>query len=107
MHLSLPGHIDFANMPYIDKTGQVQDNLPINQQIVRFFLAIWNLIKLFWATLMGQDVNTAIQRTSRRSNGNGGNGSSTGSRGNDMNTLNRRNAPSVPGLYGEAPCCGR
>lgn len=93
-------------MPYINKSGQVQDNVPINQQIIRFFLAIWNLIKLFWATLMGQDVNTAIQRTSS-SNGNGGNGSGNGSRRNDMNTLNRRNAPSVPSLYGEAPCCGR
>lgn len=92
-------------MPYIDKSGQVQDNVPIKQQILRFFLAIWNLIKLFWATLMGQDVNTAIQRTTARSNG--GNNSGPGSRRNDMNNLNRRNAPSVPGFYGEAPCCGR
>lgn len=93
-------------MPYINKSGQMQDSAPIQQQIIKFFLTIWNLIKLFWATLMGQDVDKAIQRSSR-SNGNGANNLNAGSRRNDMNDLNRRNAPSVPGLYGEAPCCGR
>lgn len=93
-------------MPYIDKSGHVQESAPIQAKLIEFFWSIWNLIKLFWATLSGENVDHAVRRTTMRGGGNDG-GSNGSRRSSDFSTLNRRNGPTVKGLYGEAPCCGR
>ena len=98
----------YTRMPYIDKSGQVKQGAPFKAKLIELFWTIWNLIKLFWATLSGENVDNAVRRTTKRRNyGDESDNGRPPNRSSDFSTLNRRNGPTVKGLYGEAPCCGR
>lgn len=96
-------------MPYIDKSGRLQQHRSLWARFVSLLTAVWNVVQLFFSTLVGQDAaQTANVRLDRRwSAASGPSDGSAPARQGDLGAVHRRNAPAVKGLYGEAPCCGR